>query len=107
MIRRVAYVRRKPGMTVDEFWAHYSGPHAEIVQKMPGLRRMLLSRPVGPQSSEWDAVGELWFDNRAALDHAFGDPSIAGLLNADRSQFLGAVEVMIVEDAFAWPGTGA
>jgi uncharacterized protein (TIGR02118 family) len=107
MVRRVALVRRKPGMTVEEFWTHYTGPHAAIVRQMPGLRRLALSRPVGPQTSECDAVGELWFDSREALEQAFADPTIAALLAADRPLFLGGAEVVIVEEVLGWSAVGA
>ncbi|HEY8285857.1 MAG TPA: EthD family reductase [Chloroflexota bacterium] len=102
MIRRVAYVARKPGMSVEEFWTHYSGPHAAIVRQMPGLRRLVLSRPAGLQTSSWDAVGELWFDSAEALGAAFADPAIAARLAEDRPQFLGASEVMVVEEVLRW-----
>jgi uncharacterized protein (TIGR02118 family) len=102
MVRRVAYVRRKPGMGVEDFWAHYAGPHAEIVRRMPGLRGLVLSRPVGPQSSHWDAVGELWFDDAEAVHAAFADPAIAALLAEDRPKFLGGSEVVVVEEVLRW-----
>jgi uncharacterized protein (TIGR02118 family) len=89
-------------MSVDEFWAHYAGPHADIVRRMPGLRGLALSRPVGPQSSEWDAVGELWFDDAEAVSVAFADPTIAALLAEDRPKFLGGSKVLVVEDVLRW-----
>lgn len=107
MIKRVALARRKLGMTGEEFWAHYTGPHAAIVQKMPGLRRLVLSRPVGAQATHWDAVAELWFDNVVALERAFADPDIASLLQADRPRFLGESEVVIVEEQVHWPSVDA
>ncbi len=102
MVRRVAYVRRKPEMSLDEFWAHYAGPHAAIVRRLPDLRGMVLSRPVGVQSSAWDAVGELWFDNVEAVHAAFADPTIAALLAEDRPKFLGGSEVVVIEEALRW-----
>jgi uncharacterized protein (TIGR02118 family) len=103
VIKRVALVRRKPDMTAEQFWAHYTGPHAAIVQRMPGLRQMVLSRAVGDQVTEWDAVGELWFDSMTAVQRAFEDEQIMAELRADRSLFLGASEVVIVEEAMRWP----
>ena len=103
MIKRVSLVRRKPDMTAEQFWAHYTGPHAAIVQRMPGLRKMVLSRAVGDQVTEWDAVGELWFDSMTAVKRAFEDEQIMAELRADRSLFLGASEVVIVEEAMRWP----
>jgi len=38
MIKRISLVRRKPGMTHEEFLAHWMGPHAEIVRQFPGVR---------------------------------------------------------------------
>jgi uncharacterized protein (TIGR02118 family) len=103
MIKRVSLVRRKPDLTAEQFWAHYTGPHAAIVQRMPGLRRLVLSRAVGDQVTEWDAVGELWFDDTAAAKRAFEDEQILAELRADRSLFLGASEVVIVEEQMRWP----
>jgi uncharacterized protein (TIGR02118 family) len=107
MVKRVALVRRKAGMSVDAFWEHYAGPHATIVGGIPGLRRMVLSRPTGAQSNDWDAVGELWFDTREALEQGFADPTIVAQLAVDRPQFLGAVEALIVEDVLSWPESSA
>ncbi len=107
MVKRVALVRRKAGMSVEAFWAHYSGPHATIVGGIPGLRRMVLSRPVGAQSNQWDAVGVLWFDTREALDQGFADPAIVAQLAVDSPQFLGGVEAVIVEEVLSWPETDA
>jgi uncharacterized protein (TIGR02118 family) len=103
VIKRVALVRRRPDMSAEQFWAHYTGPHAAIVKRMPGLRRMVLSRAVGDQVTEWDAVGELWFDSTTAVKRAFEDEQILAELRADRSLFLGASEVVIVEEEMRWP----
>ena len=89
-------------MTPEEFWEHYSGPHATIVRKMPGIRKMVLSRVVGPQAAEWEAVGELWFDSAAAVEKAFADPEIVDLLTQDRPLFLGHSEVIIAEETVFW-----
>jgi uncharacterized protein (TIGR02118 family) len=98
VIRRIALVQRKSGTTAEEFWHHYSGPHRAIVQQMPGLRKIVLSRIIGPQSTQWDAVGELWFSDLAALERAFANPKIAAQLQADRPLFLGRAEVVVIEE---------
>jgi uncharacterized protein (TIGR02118 family) len=102
MVRRISLIRRKPELSVAQFWTHYTGPHAAIVRRMPGLRRLALSRTVGPRAGEWDAVGELWFDSVESLERAFADPAIAVQLQADRPRFLGASEVVIVEEGIDW-----
>lgn len=105
MIRRIAFIQRKQGMTVEEFWGHYRGPHATIIQKMPGLRKMVLSRIEGTHAEEWDAVGELWFDDMTALEQAFASAEIASLLHVDRPLFLGRSTVLMIEEVAIWPET--
>ncbi len=63
---------------------------------------MVLSRVVGPQPAEWDAVGELWFDSAAAVEKAFADLEIVDLLAQDRPLFLGNSEVIIAEETVFW-----
>ena len=64
MIKRVSFIRRKEGMSREEFFAHWTGPHADIVQKMPGLRGLRFGRcRAGPGEADWDGVGEIWFDS--------------------------------------------
>src|SRR5258708_32004591 len=102
VIKRISLIRRKHGMTPEEFWEHYSGPHAAIVRKMPGGRKMVLSRLVGPRSAEWDAVVDLWFDNAAAVDKAFADPEIVNLLAQDPALFTGHTVVIITAETRFW-----
>src|SRR5260370_41768184 len=102
MVNRISMIRRKPEMTPEEFWDTYTGPYAAIVRKMPGVRKMVLSRVVGPRSAEWEAVGELWFDNAAAVEKAFADPEIVNLLAQDRPLFLGHAEVIIADERVFW-----
>src|SRR5260370_33734494 len=102
VIKRISLIRRKHGMTPEEFWEHYSGPHAAIVRKMPGERKMGLSRVVGPRSAEWDGVGGLWVDNAAAVAKAFADPEIVDLLAQHRPLFLGHVEVISADAGDFW-----
>ena len=44
MIRRVSFIRRKPGLTRQAFLSHWTGRHAEIVRQLPGLRGLRFSR---------------------------------------------------------------
>lgn len=109
MIRRISLIRRKSGMSPDEFWAHYSGPHAAIARQLPGLQRMVLSRVMATTGDhEWDAVGELWFASIEAVTRAFADPEMAALFAEDRPKFIGQMVVVLTEETEAWqPPAGA
>ena len=109
MIRRVSFIRRKPGMTRQAFFAHWTGRHAEIVRRVPGLRglRFSLVEHCVPSSAEWDGVGETWFDSVADADRAFATEPFRALLLEDRPLFIGDAHSCYVEDSFGPPPSNA
>ena len=100
MIKRVSLVRRKEGMSREEFLAHWMGPHAEIVRQLPGLRglRFGVVQSWTPEEAAWDGVGELWFDSVGAAEAAFASEPVRSLLVEDRALFLGGMQACFVEE---------
>src|SRR5258708_18667903 len=91
MIRRVSFIRRKDGLTREQFFAHWTGPHAEIVRRPPGLRGLrfsMVDRCV-PEDASWDGVGETWFDSIPDADRAFAALPFREMLIADRPEVIG------------------
>ena len=43
MIKRMGFVRRKDGMSHDDFVSHWLNVHAPLAAKAPGLRRYIVS----------------------------------------------------------------
>lgn len=109
MIRRVSFIRRKEGLTREQFFAHWTGEHAEIVRRVPGLRGLrfsMVDRCV-PENAEWDGVGETWFDSIADADRAFATEPFAGMLARDRPKFIGSAHSCYIEEqAVMPPGDG-
>jgi len=100
MVRRVSFIRRKDGLTREQFFAHWTGPHAEIVRQLPGLRGLrfsMVDRCV-PEDADWDGVGETWFDSIADADRAFAADPFREMLLADRPKFIGAAHSCYVEE---------
>jgi uncharacterized protein (TIGR02118 family) len=100
MIRRVSFIRRREGMTREEFFAHWTGEHAAIVSGIPGLRGLRFSRVDRsvPADAGWDGVGETWFDSIAAADHAFATEPFAAMLAEDRKKFIGSAHSCYIEE---------
>ena len=100
MIKRVSLVRRRAGMSHEDFIAHWSGPHVEIVRQLPGVRGLRLNviDQQASASAGWDGVGEVWFDSIEAAEAAFAHEPLASQLRDDRAKFLGAVEVVFVRE---------
>lgn len=100
MIRRVSFIRRKVGLTPEEFFAHWTGRHAEIVRQVPGLRGLRFNRVERcvPEDAAWDGVGETWFDSISAADRAFTTEPFLALLTEDRAKFIGEAHSCYFEE---------
>jgi uncharacterized protein (TIGR02118 family) len=101
VIRRVSFIRRKASLTREEFFAHWTGRHAEIVRQLPGLRGLRFSRVVRcvPAEAVWDGVGETWFDSIPDADRAFATEPFLALLTEDRKKFIGDAHSCYVEES--------
>lgn len=100
MIKRVSLVRRLPDLSHEDFVAHWSGPHVEIVRQLPGVRGLRLNVPRSwtPEEAAWDGIGEVWFDSVEAAEQAFRAEPHAARLADDRRRFLGEAQVAFVEE---------
>ena len=71
MVKTITFIKRKPGMSVDDFGKYWRTQHAPIVVKLPGLRRYVQCHtiPSGYRNGEpaYDGVAEVWFDSTDAM----------------------------------------
>jgi uncharacterized protein (TIGR02118 family) len=74
MVKLVAMFK-KPADT-ESFDEHYESVHLPLVRKMPGMKRMEVSRVTGaPMSApQFYRMAEMYFDNQAALNKAVMSP---------------------------------
>ncbi|HTK11393.1 MAG TPA: EthD family reductase [Ktedonobacteraceae bacterium] len=75
MAKLISLIKRKEGMSQEEFarWAVES--HALIGKRMPGIRQYRINvRGADQPEEEFDGVFELWFDTAEALKAAFDSP---------------------------------
>src|SRR4029450_7553643 len=97
MIKRISFIRRKQGMSEDEFFEHWTGTHADIVRQMPGVRGLRFGRvrSWNPEEARWDGVGELWFDSVEAALAAFATERFASMLTEGRRKVRGGGEACV------------
>ena len=102
---RVGFLRKKTGMTTQEFFAHWHNTHAVLCQKLPGLRRYatnMIDRRRYPDAA-YDVISELLFDSVEENDAAFASPAGITLLT-DIPNFVDElVGVMVEERQIVWP----
>ncbi len=99
-IRLCALLKRKPGMTMDDFIYHYETRHALLgeryIPSMSGYRRLYLRPAPYPLDGStveaaYDVVTELSFPDQAALDDAgarFADPETMRIIVEDEARFV-------------------
>ncbi len=104
-VKRLGILRRKDGITHDEFVTHWMQRHAELCKKLPGLRRYsinLVERGRFPHF-DYDGFSELWFDSEEDLQASLSGPEGRALL-ADLPNFAKDVSPIVsVEHQMLWP----
>lgn len=110
MIKTIALLTRKDGLTHEQFMKHWVEIHAPLAHVVPGLRRYVQShivaertRPDIPTTAvDVDGIAELWYDDRAAMERAMASPQ-AKALHADGALFIGRIMSFIAEEKVVIP----
>lgn len=103
MITLVEVIRRKPGLSVEQFQRHLLDTHAAKVCRLPGLRRYVQSHTLrsgyAKRVPACDGVAEISFDSIEAL-RALGATSELATVLRDRDEFIdvGSRIEIITED---------
>ena len=91
-VKSVAFLNRKPGLSVEEFQRHWRDVHAPIASGLPGLRRYVQSHTrrsayEGGRTPAYDGVVLAWFDSTEAIRDTAASGEYARVL-ADAAVFL-------------------
>jgi uncharacterized protein (TIGR02118 family) len=82
MYKVIALLRRKPGVTAEEFADYWKHVHAPLVRTtLPGLRKYVLNfvEPGrGGEAAAFDGMVELHFDDRESADRALSSAEWLG-----------------------------
>lgn len=91
MVKTVAFFKRKPGISVDAFADYWRTTHAEIVTKLPGIRKYVQSHTLasGYRKGEpvYDGIAELWFDDTQVMRTLVQTPEYAAV-RTDEGNFI-------------------
>ena len=112
MVKVITFIKRKPGMPVEEFQSYWRTQHPEVVTRLPGVRRYVQSHtlPATHQISEppYDGIAEVWADDTAALRAMTQSPDHAAV-QVDEARFIdrASMGVIITEDHLVKDGAAA
>ena len=90
MVKIVLLLHRRADLSVDEFRRYWHDTHRPLLERLPGLRRLVLNDVLpgrdGPEPA-CDGIAEDWFDSLEAMQAAFASPE-AEAVTADVVNFL-------------------
>ncbi|WP_413805783.1 EthD family reductase [Streptomyces sp. OE57] len=92
MIKVVALIKRKEGLTREEFLRYWQGEHPAVVRELPNVRHYTQSPAIEHRKQwAWDGVAQLWFDSVQDVSAAFrGAPADA--MREHEEHFIGEME---------------
>ena len=101
MLKLIVCVKRKPGLTREEFSAYWRDNHGPLVKSVPEFMRHVRKyvqchltegtasgEPLIGSIPDYDGVGELWFDSPEALQQAFNEPRYLEIIRPDELKFI-------------------
>lgn len=95
MIKLMYILKRKDGMSREEFKDYWLNTHAPMVLKLPNLRRYVINIALG--NAEFDGVAELWFDSKEDMDSALKSEQGKAVIS-DAGNFVGKAHALTVEE---------
>jgi uncharacterized protein (TIGR02118 family) len=77
MIKFMVLVYRRADLTRAEFRQHLESIHGPLARQLPGLRKYVqnhVSDDAKRKPPGWDAIVELWFQDRSTMEAAWASP---------------------------------
>jgi uncharacterized protein (TIGR02118 family) len=77
MLKFMVVLYRRKDLSSSQFARHLREIHGPLARKLPGLRKYVQNYPVADEKRNtptWDAIVELYWDNRATMEAAWESP---------------------------------
>jgi uncharacterized protein (TIGR02118 family) len=103
MVKVLTFIKRKPGMTVEDFQQYWLTRHPVVVTRLPGVRRYVQSHALASSYRKgeppWDGIAEVWADDTDAL-RAMTRSAANADVQADEAQFIdrSTMGILVTED---------
>ena len=110
LVKRVSFIKRKAGLSPQEFSRYWREVHGPLALKIPGIRRYVQCHtpPEAYDKGEpaYDGVAQIWFETMADLEYAMNSPEYKHGAQADGPQFVDPahlVHFLAEEHRVVWP----
>lgn len=97
MVKAIYLIRRKPGMSAQDFHRYWREVHGVIAARIPGLQRYVQCHaiPRDDDGAEYDGAAEAWFDDMDAVRRAVASPEYAAA-RADEARFIDLARTTLI-----------
>jgi uncharacterized protein (TIGR02118 family) len=111
LIKSIAFLARKPGLSRADFVRHWLEVHVPMCHAVPGLRGYAVSTVVEHQSrpdvpsfpmGEFDGLAQVWFDSLEARAAA-GASAEGKAWHADGGTIIGGIRMFVTTERFVVP----
>lgn len=91
MIKRFVVLRRKPGMSIEEFRHYWKNIHGSLIAKIPGLIKYIQyhvrSEQLDNTEEPIDGIAELWFESEESQREAYKTPEYQAVVKDEPNLF--------------------
>jgi hypothetical protein len=94
----MSLVWKRQGLSNEEFRRLWLGEHVRHALTIPGVLEYTIDFVTEGSNAGPAAIATLRFDDRAALERGFADPTLNEHLRRTREEFSERVEVVLVEE---------
>jgi hypothetical protein len=103
VVKLVAFLKRREGMTVEEFYEHWEGTRGPLIRSTPELARHIVRyeqhrrvpEPTWAGTKGYDGITIQWLESVEAFTAFCVEPAYAELIEPDEEKFLD-------RDALVW-----
>jgi len=113
LIKRVSFIKRRPGMSPEEFSRYWREVHGPLALDLPGMCRYVQCHVVPSAYDKgepaYDGVAQIWFETMADLHYALNSSAYTQGAQADGPKFVDPdrlVHLLTEENRVVWPSAG-
>ena len=96
MVKLVCFLKRREGMSLEEFYAHWEGTHGPLIRSTPELARHILRyeqhrripEPAWCGTPGYDGITIQWLESVEEFLAFCAEPKYAELIEPDEKRFL-------------------
>ena len=110
LIKRITFLKRKPGMAREEFFRYWREVHGPLAAKLPGLRRYVqchaLPSAYAKGDPPFDGAAQIWFEDLSAMQKVVESKEYREEVRPDVEKFVapaGIFTLVTEENRVIWP----